>query len=107
MTSFERGQRVRVSAAGVPEFATIRFAIAGGDPGSWDLILDDDDDRRHEVNLRAGDTETVRPLVSDGRGNAARVLAAMWTQWMAAAAATRAVLFEASATVEIHDGKQP
>lgn len=87
VTSFERGQRVRVCAAGVPEFATIRFAIAGDDPGSWDLILIGDDDRRHEVNLCAGDTETVRPLVSDGRGNSARVLAAMWTQWMAAAAA--------------------
>lgn len=79
MTSFERGQRVRVRSAGIPEFATIRFAIAGDDPGSWDRILVDDDDRRHEVNLRPDDSETVRPLVSDGHGNSARVLAAMWT----------------------------
>jgi superfamily II DNA or RNA helicase len=84
--TFERGQRVRVQAAGVPEFATVRFALPGDQPGSWDLILVDDEDRRHEVNLAAGDTETVRPLVSDGKADSARVLAAMWTQWMNAAA---------------------
>jgi superfamily II DNA or RNA helicase len=83
---FERGQRVRVRAAGVPEFATIRFALPGDDPDSWDLILVDDQDRRHEVNLAAGDTLTVRPLRSDGQAESARVLAAMWTQWMHAAA---------------------
>lgn len=83
---FERGQRVRVRAAGVPEFATIRFALPGDEPGSWDLILVDDDDRRHEVNLAIGDTSTVRALVSDGQADSARVLAAMWTQWMDAAA---------------------
>lgn len=83
---FEGGQRVRVRAAHVPDFATIRFAIPGDEPGSWDLILVDDQDRRYEVNLQSGDTETVRRLVSDGRGDSARVLAAMWTQWMDAAA---------------------
>ena len=83
---FDRGQRVRVQAAGIPDFATIRYAIPGAADGSWDLILVDDADRRHEVNLAPGDTETVRPLVSDGHGDSARVLAAMWTQWMDAAA---------------------
>ena len=84
---FARGQRVRVNAAGVPEFATVRYALPGDAEGSWDLILVDDDDRRHEVNLAAGDRATVRALVSDGHGESARVLAAMWTQWMDAAAA--------------------
>ncbi len=83
---FERGQRVRVHAPGVPEFATIRFAIPGDEPGTWDLILVDDDEHRHEVNLPAGDSFKVRPLVSDGQGNSAKVLAAMWTLWMDAAA---------------------
>ncbi|GAA2440604.1 helicase-related protein [Mycolicibacterium llatzerense] len=77
---------MRVDAAGVPEFATVRFALPGDEDGSWDLILVDDQDRRHEVNLAAGDTTTVRTLTSDGHGNSARVLAAMWTQWMDAAA---------------------
>ncbi|MER6192591.1 helicase-related protein [Streptomyces cyaneofuscatus] len=85
-TAFERGQRVVVQRPGMPEFATVRFAIPGEEPGSWDLILVDDEDRRHEVNLAAGDTQTVRLLVSDGRADSARVLAAMWTRWMDAAA---------------------
>ena len=83
---FERGQRVRIHIPGMPEFATVRYAIPGDAPGAWDLILNDDADRRHEVNLAPGDSHTVRPLVSDGRGDSARVLAAMWTQWMDAAA---------------------
>lgn len=83
---FEKGQRVRVQAPGVPEFATIRFALPGDAPGSWDLILVDDNDRRYEVNLSSGDTSTVRPLVSDGAAESSKVLAAMWTLWMHAAA---------------------
>lgn len=86
MTTFERGQRVRVRVTGVPEFATVRYAMPGDDEGAWDLILVDDDDRRHEVNLAPGDAVTVRALVSDGHGDSARVLAAMWTLWMGAAA---------------------
>ncbi|MGC4939307.1 helicase-related protein [Kribbella sp. DT2] len=83
---FEKGQRVRVSAVGVPDFATVRFVIPGERPGSFDLILVDDEQRRHEVNLAAGDTVTVRALVSDGKADSARVLAGMWTRWMDAAA---------------------
>ncbi|MER7362665.1 helicase-related protein [Nonomuraea wenchangensis] len=85
-TIFKRGQRVRVQCPNIPEFATIRYAIPGDEPGSWDLILVDDQDLRHEVNLAAGDSETVRLLLSDGRADSARVLAAMWTRWMDAAA---------------------
>ncbi|MFB6724858.1 helicase-related protein [Kribbella sp. NPDC056345] len=83
---FEKGQRVRVSATGVPDFATVRFVIPGERLGSFDLILVDDEEKRHEVNLAAGDTTTVRALVSDGRADSARVLAGMWTRWMDAAA---------------------
>ena len=86
MTEFLRGQRVRVNVAGIPEFATVRYAIPGDQDGAWNLILVDDSARVHEVNLDPGDSNTVRTLVSDGHGNSARVLAAMWTQWMDAAA---------------------
>jgi superfamily II DNA or RNA helicase len=84
--TFKRGQRVRVQVAGLPEFATIRFALPGEQQGSWDLILVDDEQRRHEVNLVAGDTRTIRLLTSDGGADSSRVLAAMWTRWMRAAA---------------------
>lgn len=83
---FEKGQRVRVRVDGVPEFATIRFAIPGEEPGAFDLILAGDNGRRYEVGIAADDFHTVRPLVSDGRADSARVLAGMWTRWMDAAA---------------------
>jgi superfamily II DNA or RNA helicase len=83
---FTKGQRVRVSVPGVPDFATVRFPIPNEETGGVDLILVDDDGRRHEVNLVAGDTSSVRPLVSDGKADSARVLAGMWTRWMDAAA---------------------
>lgn len=41
---------------------------------------------RHEVNLRAGDIETVQLIPTDGAADSARVLAGMWTRWMSAAA---------------------
>ncbi|MFC9965646.1 helicase-related protein [Nocardia ignorata] len=83
---FEQGTRVRVDVPGVPRFATIRFAVPNEETGAFDLILADDEGRRHEVNLVAGDTQTVRALVSDGKAESAQVLAGMWTRWMDAAA---------------------
>ena len=83
---FEKSQRVRVDVPGVPAFATVRFAIPDDETGALDLILVDDDGRRHEVNLAVGDTTSVRVLVSDGNADSARVLAGMWTRWMDAAA---------------------
>lgn len=83
---FERGQRVRVNIPGIPDFATIRFALPADETDALDLILADDDGRRHEVNLAPGDTSSVRILVSDGKADSAHVLAGMWTRWMDAAA---------------------
>ncbi|MFD3706126.1 HNH endonuclease [Nocardia sp. NPDC058658] len=83
---FRRGQRVRVHVDGLPAFAIVRHPIPNDETGGVDLILVDDDDRRYEVNLAPGDTETVRALVSDGRADSARVLAGLWTRWMDAAA---------------------
>ncbi|QXF84393.1 DUF3883 domain-containing protein (plasmid) [Rhodococcus pyridinivorans] len=83
---FQRGQRVRVRVDGLPDFATVRYPIPNDETGGVDLILVGDDDRRYEANLAPGDTDTVRPLVSDGRADSARVLAGLWTRWMDAAA---------------------
>ncbi|MEW2474696.1 helicase-related protein [Micromonospora gifhornensis] len=82
---FEQGQLVRVRVEAVPEFATIRLALPSAD-GGWALILRDDQGRLHEVAVRANDLETVRPISCDGAADSARVLAGMWTRWMAAAA---------------------
>ncbi|OZC59775.1 helicase [Rhodococcus sp. 06-621-2] len=85
-SAFKRGQRVRVHVDGLPAFATVRYQIPNDETGGVDLILVDDNDHRHEVNLTPGDTGTVRALVSDGTADSARVLAGLWTRWMDAAA---------------------
>ena len=83
---FEKGQRVRVRTAGIPDIVWVRYALPGDEPGAYDLILVDEAGFRHEVNLRAGDAETVQLIPTDGAADSARVLAGMWTRWMSAAA---------------------
>jgi len=83
---FERGQRARVSAIGIPDFVWIRHAIPGAEPGAFDLIVLDDEGAHYEVAVAAGDFHTVRPVDTDGKADSARVLAGMWTCWMSAAA---------------------
>jgi superfamily II DNA or RNA helicase len=83
---FKKGQRVRVSVPGAPDFATVRFAIPDEETGGLTLILADDWGRRHEVDLASGDTDSVRVLANDGSADSSRVLAGMWTRWMDAAA---------------------
>ncbi|MFG1886016.1 helicase-related protein [Micromonospora sp. NPDC049102] len=83
---FEQGQRVRVNAAGMPEFATVRMALPGAAAGDWTLFLVDDAGKLFELSVSEGEQEKVRTLVPDGRADSARVLAGMWTRWMTAAA---------------------
>jgi superfamily II DNA or RNA helicase len=82
----EKGQRVRVTAEGVPDFATVRLVAPPDDNGVATVVLIDDDGVLHELNVGPGTDATVRAVVSDGSGDSARVLAGMWTRWMAAAA---------------------
>ena len=82
----EQGQRVRVSADGVPDFATIRLVLPTAKSDVSALILVDDAGAMYEVAVGPGEPATVRGIASDGRGDSARVLAGMWTRWMAAAA---------------------
>ena len=83
---FEQGQRVRVSAPSMPDFARVRHAMPAPDGGGWTLFLVDDGGTMHEIAVPSGDEATVRPIAADGGADSARVLAGMWTQWMAAAA---------------------
>src|SRR3954454_20790428 len=84
--SLQPGQRVRVDAPGVPEFASVRFVAPADADGVTAYFLADDAGAVHEVRVGPGQTAKVRALVSDGCGDSARVLAGMWTRWMAAAA---------------------
>ncbi len=84
--TLEQGQRVRVVAPGVPEFATVRFVTPADAEGIAAVFLADDTGGVHEVRVGPGEPGSVRALVSDGSAESARVLAGMWTRWMAAAA---------------------
>ncbi len=83
---FEQGQRVRVRAMGLPDFARVRLAMPGPNEGDWTLFLVDDEGGMHEIAVSAANQSAVRPIISDGGADSARVLAGMWTRWMAAAA---------------------
>ncbi|MFB4294843.1 helicase-related protein [Nonomuraea sp. ATR24] len=83
---FERGQRVRVHFIGMPGIATVRLAVPGDNEGDWTLILVDDQGVLYDLNVSAGSGDIVRPISTDGKAGSARVLAGMWTRWMAAAA---------------------
>lgn len=83
---FERGQKVRVNAPGMPDFALVRHAMEGPEGDGWTLFLLDDSGVMHEISVPADDGKMVRPILPDGSGDSSRVLAGMWTRWMAAAA---------------------
>lgn len=86
MDKLQQGQRVRVDAVGVPDFATVRLVAPSDADGVTALFVVDDAGAMHEVRIGPGESGKVRALVSDGSGDSARVLAGMWTRWMAAAA---------------------
>jgi superfamily II DNA or RNA helicase len=96
---FDKGQRVRLRAAGVPEFARVRHAMPSED-GGWSLFVVDDAGGLHEVAVPAGDTTIATVLTSDGAADSARVLAGMWTRWMTAAATNAESTLLASTPLE-------
>lgn len=84
--SFEQGQRVRIEAEGVPDFATVRVVLPTADPETASLIVVDDQGAMYELPVGPAHPAQVRSLASDGHGVSGKVLASMWTRWMAAAA---------------------
>ena len=83
--TFEVGQRLHIREAGFPEFATVRRALPETD-GSWTLYIVDDLSGLFELRVPPGTPEFISVIGSDGLAPSARVLAGMWTRWMAAAA---------------------
>jgi superfamily II DNA or RNA helicase len=97
--AFEEGQRVRLRVRGLPDYATVRLAIAVAE-GGWSLFVVDDEGGLHELAIPAGETTVATVLTSDGGAASARVLAGMWTRWMAAAATNAESTLLASTPLE-------
>lgn len=83
---FEPGQRVRLSATGLPEFATVRHCIPEGD-GGWLVYVISDSGQIHDIAIAPDGTGPITGMSADGGADSSRVLAGMWTRWMTAAAA--------------------
>jgi len=82
---YSKGARVRVRIEGIPDLAVVRAAMPLDDDG-WTLFLLDDEGGMHEVSVGHSELHKVSLIDADGGGDSARVLAGMWTLWMAAAA---------------------
>jgi len=82
---FETGQRVHIPGKELPDWVTIDDA----DPidGAWKLYVKDDSGVIFRVDLSESEAERTTVLVNDGGADSSRVLAGLWTQWMAAAGA--------------------
>src|SRR5665647_594866 len=84
MTVFEPGQRILLPKLAAVGHVTVDLAVQGGD-GGWVLYVKDDTGQIYRADLPAAEVPTVQVLVQDGAARSERVIAGMWTQWMAAA----------------------
>lgn len=71
---------------GKPEFATVRYVIDATPGSNATLVVLGDDGSMFEIETGNGTLDSVRPLSSDGTADSEKILAGMWTRWMAAAA---------------------
>ncbi len=78
---FEPGQRIRIP--GSVSFMTIDDARSVGD--GWRLYLTNDGGDIQRVDLTPEETHAVEVLDQDGTADSAKVLAALWAEWMKAA----------------------
>ncbi|MGH3500946.1 MAG: helicase-related protein [Nocardioidaceae bacterium] len=93
--SFEVGQRLHIPDSNLPEWVTVDFAraVATG----WKLYVKDDGGAYYPVDLTEADAGKITVLSNDGAAESSRVLAGLWTRWMASAAANADATVLASA----------
>lgn len=82
-SEFVQGQRVSVPVLASLGYVTVDMAAVAGD--GWVLYVKDDAGQLHRADLTEAQAEGVQVLVQDGAARSERVIAGMWTQWMAAA----------------------
>lgn len=83
MNAYEIGQRLLIERDGGPVIVEVEMAQSD-DRGDWSLFVKFPNGEYLPIHVKSGDV-SVRPLVADGKADSARVIAGMWTQWMAAA----------------------
>src|SRR5258708_38771757 len=83
--AFAEGQKIHIPGRDLPDWVTVDFArlVATG----WKLYVTNDSGVLLTVDLTEAEAENVTILSNDGAAESVRVLAGLWTRWMAAAAA--------------------
>ena len=92
--TFDVGQRLHIPDRGLSDWVTVDFAQAAN--GGWKLYVKDESGTLHPVELTQAEVEGVTVLSEDGAADSSRVLAGLWTQWMAAAGANATTTLLAS-----------
>ncbi len=95
---FRAGHRLRVPALGSLGYVTVDMAAPTA--GGWVLYVKDDHGGLHRADVSDADVDSVDLLVQDGQARSERVLAGMWTQWMAAASMNARSTLLASSPLE-------
>lgn len=80
---FEQGQRVLLPTLASVGYVTVDMAWPVGE--GWLLYVKDDEGQLHRAELTSATASAVQILVQDGSARSERVIAGMWTAWMAAA----------------------
>lgn len=96
--AFEVGQRVHIPDKALPEWVTIDFVQPSA--SGYSMYVKVDDGRFERVDLTFAEAEGVQILREDGGADSARVLAGMWTRWMAAAASNASATLLASTPLD-------
>ncbi|MFD6265456.1 DEAD/DEAH box helicase, partial [Micromonospora chalcea] len=97
---FEEGQKLHIPDKGLPEWVTVMNALPLAS-GVRLFVLDAEGRLLPQpVDLTDAEAAAVIALTQDGGGDSARVLAGMWTRWMAAAATSARSTLLASTPLE-------
>ncbi|MBE4717297.1 helicase-related protein [Pseudarthrobacter sp. AB1] len=83
--TFEKGQRIHIPGKNLPEWVSVYASLDS--PLGRTIFIETDSGVYTPVELTEAEVKEIRTLDSDGGANSARVLAGMWSQWMAAAGA--------------------
>lgn len=83
--AFQTDQRIHIPGRDLPDWVTVRVSLERDDGGFDVYVALDDDKTIREISLTADEASAVQLLEPDAGAESARVLAGMWTRWMAAA----------------------
>jgi hypothetical protein len=93
---FARGVRVVLPNLRELGYVTVDMAQPDGD-GGWLMYVKDDSGTLHRADINSEQAKHAELLIQDGAAPSRRVVAGMWTQWMAAAASNARSTLLASA----------